>query len=473
MLKHNKNFLKAGVFLKKEAQAAEKQFEALTKELGDVANMLKLSKEAADKQLKDLATNFDGVKADGADLKKTVEKHTADYAEMIAKTQALTEGLDSIKKELDKPLIRGGGDLEKKDRDDAVELQRRIFSSKNAGNDIGFKADLNNLVIAADYRSAMQKMSMAGVNSISDIKRSFSAAETKAFEASTVDGAFFMPEMLGMEVDCNIECAYLLDLYQQITLTRRTFMYPQVEDYASIGNFTCDAACDVEQGPDGNITYKNGQVFSWRGMFCMQKAVIQEANYDFFGFMIRSAQRSLRINHNRVMISGDGVNEPKGWATSDCFPKLKTAALAFDHQMFRRFLSTAPVEYGDVVATMHQNVFAYLASAVDSNGRFIFGDGNMLFSPSEASARIRISNCLPDATVNNTKGSAAAPFVAGDFLVAAGNWNKAFTHAMRKPLGFELYVGGSSKWCSKWQFDAEMAGFVTCCPAARTLVVGA
>ncbi len=121
---------------------------------------------------------------------------------------------------------------------------------------------------------------------------------------------------------------------------------------------------------------------------------------------------------------------------------------------------------------MHQNVFAYLASAVDNNGRFIFGDGDMLFSPDRVRDAIRISNCLPDATEGGTLGDVAAPFVPGSFLVAAGNWEMAYKSVSRKAMSMEQFEGGSTMWCVKYMFGAEDGGFVGCCLAARTLVVG-
>jgi HK97 family phage major capsid protein len=470
--KIDRSAMKVGMFLKKEAQLTQDAlFEKLHKELGDVTAMMAKSKLDSETQYRDLNTHFTGVKSDSETLKKTVEKHVADYAEMVAKNQALEEGLNLLKKEMEAPVFKGGKDLEEADKLAAVELQRRVHLHRGGLED-AFKPDMSNLVKAADYRSAMRKFGMAGVETKERVIASLTADERKAFDASSMDGAFFMPEMLGFTLDCNIECAYMLDLYQRVTVSRSNFMYPHVIDYGSIGAYGCDASCDADLGVEGNISFKNGQVYSFRGVFCLQKKVIQEANYDILGFMISAAQRTKRINDNRVMISGTGVNEPKGWATQDCFTKLKTPTSAFTHQDFRRFLSTAPVERGDIVAVMHQNLFAYLASAVDNNGRFIFGDGDITFSPNMSAERLRISNCLPDPTANNTLGSVAAPFVAGSLLVAAGNWKDAFTIAEKSPLTFELYVGGSSRWCSKWQFDSHMAGFVTCCEAARTLVAG-
>jgi hypothetical protein len=122
---------------------------------------------------------------------------------------------------------------------------------------------------------------------------------------------------------------------------------------------------------------------------------------------------------------------------------------------------------------MHQNIFAYFASKVDSAGRFIFGDGLMGFSPSDVRDRIRISNCLPDATEGLTKGSEGSPFTSGDFIMAAGVWPRAYAAVNHRPMFMEQYEGGSTAWCVKYQFGAKDGGFVACCPAARTLVAGA
>jgi hypothetical protein len=281
-----------------------------------------------------------------------------------------------------------------------------------------------------------------------------------------------MPEMLGMEVDCNIECASLLDLYERVSVSRSTFMYPHVEDYGNIGKYDCDAKCDAEYGPEGNISWKNGNTFDFRGAFCFNRDTLREANYDLMGFMMRAIARSYRINRNRASITGDGQVEPIGWLKADVFTKIKAPAANPTHQDLRQFLASAPVEYGDITSVMHQNVFAYFASMVDSNGRFLFGDGLMGFSPSNVSDRIRISNCLPDPTVGGTKGSAAAPFASGAFIMAAGVWPRAYATVDHRPMFMEQHVGGSSAWCVQYQFGAKDGGFIACAPAARTFQAG-
>jgi len=452
--------------------AVKKSLDSLTEELSTVTQALAESKKAMEKQFTELTANYSGVKNDSIEIKKAVDQHTAEYKDMVAKHQSLIAAVDQIKKELDAPIFRGGKDLEDADHKAAIELQKSLFLY-NGGSEFDFKVDETKLVKAADYRSAAYKLMKGGLETKANIIRTFDDAERKAFEASGMDAAFFVPQMLGIEVDCNIECAEMLDLYRPITVSRSTFMYPKIIDYAAIGSYECDAKCDAELGPEGNLTYGNGKTYDFRGAFCLQKKTLSEANYDLLGFMMRSAARSYRINRNKALITGDGINEPLGWLTADCFTKIKTAGLKFDHVYFRRFMASCPVEYGPVVATMHQNMFAYLASMTDFEGRFIFGDGMMTFSPDDVRERIRISNCLPDATNDNTLGDEANPFVAGSFIMAAGNWTEAFAVVNKRPMFMEQYIGGSSAWCVKYQFGAEDGGFSTCCAAARTFYVGA
>ena len=296
--------------------------------------------------------------------------------------------------------------------------------------------------------------------------------QRKAFEASSLDSAMFSPEMLGIELNCIVECAELLDLYNSVTVGKSTFMYPHVVDYGAIGKYDCDAKCDAEYGPEGNITYKNGQVSDFRGVFCFQRKVLAEANYDLLAFMYQAAARSYRINRNRATMVGDGVNEPLGWLTGNCFTKRKSATTLPNHIEFRQFHGVVPVEYGEVVTVMHQNTFAYFAAMVDSTGRFLFGDGLMTYSPTDVRERIRISNCLPDPTHNMTLGSTGAPFVTGEFIAATGAWKQAYYVVNKRPLWIEQWEGKSTAWCVAYSFGAEDGGFVACCPAVSILTVG-
>lgn len=465
-----------GMYLTKEAPAdradADKALELLHKELGDITSLIQKSKTDAEQQYKDLTAHYGGVKADTDELKTAVLENAKVYADMIAKQQAFQQALDQVKKEIDAPILRGGTDLVESDRKAGIECQRRAFLFKG-GLDDDFVPDMNNLVDAQAYRSAVRKLMQVGIESKQKVVRGFSEPERKAFEAGSLDSAMFSPELLGIELDCIVECAELLDLYNSVTVSKSTFMYPQIMDHGAIGKYDCDAKCDAEYGPEGNIQFKSGAVSDFRGVFCLQRKVLAEANYPLLDFMFRSAARSYRINRNRALMTGTGVNEPIGWLYANCFPNVKTSTpTRFNHIDWRMFFASVPVEYGSVTAVMHQNMFAYLASQVDSTGRFIFGDGLMTYGPNDVRERIRISNCLPDATNGLTLGSEAAPFVSGSFIAAVGAWNQAFYMVNKRPLWMEQWEGQSTAWCVKYVFGAEDGGFVGCCNAARILAVG-
>jgi hypothetical protein len=461
----------AGMHFRKDAQTAEEMLAAVTKDIGNISTALETKTKEMDERFRDLLdkqTKGAISPEDRAILKKAGE----DYAAVVTDVQKLTKAFDDLKRELDVPLLKGGKDLEDHDRRMGIELQRRAFLFKG-GDEAEFREDLTNLPVLKDYRSAARKLvKFGGIDSREQIMRTFTDGEKKAFDAASLDSAFFSPEMLGIEIDCNIECAELLDLYANVTVSRSTFMYPKIVDYGAIGSYQCDAKCDADLGPEGNIQYLNGKTFDFRGVFCFQRKVIAEANYDLLNFMFRAAARSYRINRNRALITGDGINEPLGWLTADCFPKRSTGAASFNAINFRQFVASVPVEYGPLTTVMHQNVFAYLASMVDNNGRFLFGDGLMTYTPDDVRERIRISNCLPDATEGGTLGDEANPLTTGSFLAATGAWASAYAQVNKRPMFMEQYIGGSSAWCVKYQFGAEDGGFVQCCPAVSVLVVG-
>ena len=445
--------------------------EELVDELTGIRAATDKAFNALETQFRDLKAHFDGRAATDTETSAAVKKHSTDYAQLATEFQALRGAVDTVKRQLDAPINNGGADLKDNDRKAAIELQRRAHYHKH-GNDDAFRADLDNLVNLDDVRGAVRKWMKVGPISRDDAKRLMTDGEKRAFEAASLADGMFSPEVLGYIQDCTILPANMLDLYGVLNVSKSRFQFLNVKDYAVIGQYDCDAKCDAELGPAGNMVWLEGKVYDFRGAFCLQKRTIQEANVDILGHMMYSAQRSHFINRNRASIVGDGINEPMGWLTKDCFPKFGTQApAAFNHVDYRRFVSTHPVERGRATAVMHQNIFGYLAAMTDNTGRFLFGEGEMTFSPDDVQERIRICNWLPDATVGGTKGSAAAPFTAGDFLVAVGAWQDAYKTVNKKPMFMEQYVGGSSAWCVKYQFGAEDGGDVACCDAARILTV--
>lgn len=441
--------------------------EKMTEELSSGIDLLKKSKTDFDAQVVAMNEAFSFKNASDTEVAQKVLEQSKTLADIVAKAQALESGLDQIKREIDQPVFRSGKDGDDADRKNAIELQRRIYMSTK-GNDEGFVANEAELVNASAYRSVMNKMTRVGLESKERIIGTFTEAEKKVYVQASMDAAFFSPEMLGIEMDCNIECSDLTDLYSSVNVSRSTFMYPQIKSYADIGSYNCDASCDAPLGEPGNVAMRNGNTKTYRGMFCFQKKELAEANIDLLAFMIKGAVRSERINKNRVFINGNGSTEPQGWMTANCFKERTVAATDIEDGklavIVRQFLASAPVEYGAVNPVMHQNLLAYLLSMPDSTGRFLFNDGQMLVDVNNSP--IRVNNCLPDATA----GLTVEP-PAGSFIMAAANWKSAFHIAQKSPLRFELFVGGSSMFCSKWQFESEHGSFVGCCDAGRVLKV--
>lgn len=445
--------------------------EQIRDDLNGIRSTLDDTVKKNDVAYRDMKAALEGEKSTNAETRALADKLTKDYADTTTAVQALSAGVDALKKQLDAPANAGGSDLKEHDRAAAIELQRRAHLHKH-GDDDKFTVDNDNLVNVADLRSAVRKWMKVGIETKSKIRGSLTPAEVRAFEAASLDSGFFSPEILGYVQDCNILAANLLDLYAAWNVSRSQYRYLAVKDYGAIGKYDCDAKCDAEMGPEGNMAWLEGKTYDYRGVFCLTKKVLQEANVDLLAFLMGAAQRSYFINRNRVTVTGDGVNEPLGWLKADVFTKRQSATAGFvNHVDWRSFLSTFQIERGVPTAIMHQNAFGYLAAQTDANMRFIFGDGLMGFNPTNVTDSIRISNWLPDPTANRTLGATGAPMAAGSFFAGQGAWKDAYSVVNKRGLWMEQWEGGSSAWCVKYQFGAEDGAQVLCPEAAQILTV--
>jgi len=449
------------------SEAEKSGIEPLMKQVGDIDAAIKANRAAQDQSYRDLHNELDGVKKENAEIAAKAEELVRKYSEVVQEGQRLQEEQKSIQKTLQSPLYQSQSDLDKHDREAAFKLQRLIHIERGGEPD-KFREDPENLIDIRAYRSAAFKLAKAGPIAKEEIIKSFSEAEKRAFEAGSLSTGFFSPETLGFTIDCNVECASLLDLYGRANVNKSTYRALQIEDYGSIGSYQCPATCDAELGPEGNIKYVYGNISDFRGVFCLQKEVIAEADYDLLSFIVNAAGRSYRINRNRALIVGDGENEPKGWLSGDYFPSRATSEQGkLLHTDVRQFLSLVPSEYGRVAAVMHPNTFAFIVSQIATNGRFFFGDGELAYTPDMVKENIRVSKCLPDPTKNLTVANGS--FDAGAFVMAAAAWATAYYAIDKRPLTFQQWVGGSSMWCSKYQFWAQDGGFVGC-PAAGLIL---
>jgi hypothetical protein len=471
--------------------------EKLRTTTAEIRQAAKAAEDKYEEAFREQRNALSGLKADNAENAALAKKMSDAAADAKAEMQALRSTLDEMKRTIDAPVVKGGKDLQSSDRRNAIEIQRQHHMLRNGGLDDGFRADMSNLINFDELRGAMRHVMKVGIIQKEDARRLMTDGERRAYDASGFDNALFQPEMLGYEQDCNIMPAFLDDLYGSVAVNRSTFQYTHILNYGDMGAYGCQAMCDTPPGVTGNIEHKSQKTHEFRGMFCFQRKVLQESSYDLMGFMVRSIQRSWRINQNRTKMIGDGVNEPLGWQKSGLFQTFSTPTVAnsvgpaqsnLSHVDVRHFIASQPLEWGKATAVMHQNMFAYLSSMVDKNGRFIFDEDGMslAFMPDGLTDRIRISNWLPDATNGNaagttlvpypsggnTQGSPAKPFTPGSFVAAIANWERAYISASKRPLWMEQYFGQSNAWCVKYLFGAEDGGFVGCPAAGRILNIG-
>lgn len=441
--------------------------ENISNELSLLSTDVRSLKDEKETKMRELATGFDGVKAESEGVRGKVDQIAAQLTEIVGQIQNGEDRIRELSTRLDSPIFGTDKDRSNADRENAIGLQRALHSyrGKPAAE---FVVNESDLIDMSAYRSAAIKLQAVGPVKREDVAKTFTADETRAFEASGLAQGFIVPQLLGLVVDCNVECASLIDLYGSVSVSRSQFRYLKVEDYGAMGSYSCPAACDAEIGPEGNMRWVDGNTKDFRGLFCLNREVVQEANVDLLAFIIDGAQRSYRINRNRAYMVGDGVNEPAGWLTSGAFEKRNTRILNhLDYVDVRLFLGSILREYGRVVPVMHQNVFAYLVSQTDANGRLVFGDGQFGLMPEAMVDVLRISNCLPDPTENLTIGN--NNFVSGSFVMAAAAWDVAYKSFVQTPLFFEQWLGGSTAWCVKYQFGAKDGGFIGC-PAAGNIL---
>lgn len=443
--------------------------EALQDELKGLESVIttKTAEIAAD--YRTLHNGFDGLKASNAEtaekVKALVEKQAADTATL----QATEAAVNQIKKDLDsKAFSTAKADQNDVDVKAGIEIQRRQHIHIK-GSEEGFKPDMQNLPDMKAYTGALNKLAKLGLKSRSAIVAEFTPDEKKAYDAFSMDSTLFTPQMLSLIQDCDRECAYMVDLYQSATVTKSEYKYLNIQDYGAMMSYACTDTCSATDGPEGNFRVRNGQVYDLRGAICLKQDEVREAEINLLSMIEYAANRSHRINRNRSLISGDGVNQPLGWMNDPSF-ETRTLAQPNQYVSLRRALSMVSNEYGASQLVMHQNMFGYYASQIDANGRFIFGDGELAFTPDRVSEYVRVSNCLPDATEDNTKGSTADPFASGAFLFAVGAFKEAYLAVTKRPLIMAQNPSATNLWCVQYQMWAQDGGNALCGAALKKFI---
>ena len=461
--------------LEREARRADDESRELTldqlrSELATAVSVAKKHISAGAENLRELEDLKSRVAQRDDELGRRIQEASERAADAYAKAQAAIEAAAEIRRHINRPIMDAAS-TEDHDRKANEIIQLQIHLNKGLQAETFEYRPEESFPISV-YRNICRKMMLVGGPKT---KREFEAGltsqERRVYEASMLDSGFFVPQALGMVEDCNTECAYLLDLYAQISVNLHNYTYPRIEDYGSLGDYNCSTACDFPEGLAPNMATASGRVYDFRGTFCFDRAHLSEARVDLLDFMIRAAQRSHRIKRNEALINGDGIDRPKGWLRADCFQRLSFPETNAPARNVRYFLSLVTRKYGPVTAVMHPRMYAYLMAQTSQDGQFLFRPGDLMLDivDGQNTMGIRLSECMPDPTANGTLGSTANPFANGAILMAAGTWSEAYAAVTHTPLQFQQHIGRSSMACVVYQFLAKEGGFVKCCDAVSLL----
>lgn len=451
--------------------AREVTLDQLRRELSEAVDVARKYLAAGSDSVRELSDLKSRVATLDSEMAARIKETSERAADAYAKAQAAVEVASELRRHLSRPFMDAGATAEH-DAKASEMLQFQLHLNRGLSKDT-FVYEPEKAVPIPVYRNICRKMMMIGVQTPQEFRAKLSSAERTVYEATMLDSGFFVPQVLGMMEDCTTECAYLLDLYEQITVSRQTFSWPRVEDVGNLGDYHPVPACDFPDGQAGAVSTANGRTYDFRGTFCFDRAHLNEAQFDLLDFMIRTAQRSYRIKRDAALMTGDGIDRPLGWMSANCFPKEQFGTGNPTAKDIRQFLTMVPRKYGPVTAIMHPRMLAYIMSMTNADGLFLFQPGQMMVDIVDGQTRdgVRVSECLPDPTAGGTLGSTTAPFVGGSFLMAAGNWPMAYAAVTQMPLQFQQHIGRSSMACVVYQFMAKDGGFVKCCDAARILQV--
>ena len=448
--------------------------EILVKKLDDIDSALKTSKEETLKE-------FNALKESAADRKSLDDLSTSvaqRFADALQKQQDFAAALNDVKRQLDSPLYGTDKQVDDAERKAAIDHERILFNAINKNINVVFDEKTVDLARYRALKTANRKTIVAQSQSeFHDIwANRLTEDERKSLSMSQIDGNYFIPEIQQVIRDCFLEPVGLGDLYDAFSVGRMSFMYPFIKDHTMLGGYICSDQCGTIEAAGINLQFREDRVYDWRGTFCVTTRVITDSAIDIMALMAREMALSKRMTSNKAWIAGDGVNQPKGWLSSNLFPVVPTStASGFTAADVRGFFYRVPPEYGNITAVMHPNTLAVIMTMTDAIGRFLFV-GDQLFPDLETLAdRIRLTRYMPEIQWTVTPGGAgeattiSAP--AGSLVAAAANWRKAYMVPTLLPMMMRPGFLPTGPWCSQYHFWAQDGGAGVCGEAGRVLQV--
>lgn len=438
--------------------------------ISDLKGIMTKATEAHEENIKTLRTELTAEKTASEERKKKVEDLAKSLADETTKIGNLQGVIDTMKKQLDQPLLTG---TQKEARDAVKETVilhlREMHDATHLGN-TEFKEASIDLSFVPDLVSAQRKLVKSQNESQQmTIIANLSAEERKSMTMSQLDGYMFWPEISTIIRTCFLEPIGLQDLYDSFPIAKMSFLYPFIDSHDLLGGFICSEDCGSIQAATNNIHFRNVRAYDWRATFCTTLATLEDSSINILTWMASEIALSARMTMNRAWISGDGVMQPTGWLNNNTFPIMATArAGQVTAADLRAFMNSVPYEYGNIIGVMNPDTLAYFASMTDAMGRFILGDNDLfLFQTEITDNRIRLSRYLPPML----PGGSAGTWVSGSFVAAAANWKKAYITPIRRNMMTQMLPQVNGPWCQAWAHWMQIGGDMVCGQAGRILQV--
>jgi HK97 family phage major capsid protein len=444
--------------------------EMLTKAVSGLQDVLNTSIKTQNETIVGLKVELDAAKKANEEDKKKVSDLVTTLTKGSEDIANLRGVIDTMKKQLDQPLLTGT-QTEARDaiRETVILHMREVFDAKHLGNE-EFKEKDCDLAFVPDLITAQRKMVKS--QNDSDMRHrvsQLSDAEKKSMTMSQLDGFMFWPEISTIIRTCFLEPIGLQDLYDSFPIAKMSFLYPFIANHDLLGGFICSEDCGTIQAATNNIHFNTVRAYDWRATFCTTLATLEDSSINILTWMANEIALSARMTMNRSWISGDGINQPKGWLNVNTFPTVTTSTSGrVSAADLRAFMNSVPYEYGNIIGVMNPDTLAYFASMTDAMGRFILGDDQLfLFQTEITDNRIRLSRYLPPMLA----GAAAGQWVSGSFVAAAANWKKSYITPIRRNMMTQMLPQVNGPWCQAWAHWMQIGGDMVCGQAGRILQI--
>lgn len=445
--------------------------EMLTKGINDLKETILAAQVAHNDGIKALKVELEKEKTASEEQKALVKDMATKLADSATQIGNLNGIVDTMKKQLDQPLMTGN---QKEARDAVKETViahlRDIHEEKHLGN-TEFKEPTNEELSFIPTLITAQRKLVKSKND-SDMKHiigQMDDQEKKTMTMSQLDGFMFWPEISTIIRTCFLEPIGLQDLYDSFPIAKMSFMYPFIASHDLLGGFICSEDCGTIQAATNNIHFRQTRAYDWRATFCTTLATLEDSSINILTWMANEIALSARMTMNRSWISGNGINQPTGWLQNNTFPIMATArqgqVTAAD---LRAFMNAVPYEYGNIIGVMNPDTLAYFASMTDAMGRFILGDNDLfLFQTEITDNRVRLSRYLPPMVA----GGSAGTWVSGSFVAAAANWKKSYITPIRRNMMTQMLPQVNGPWCQSWAHWMQIGGDMVCGQAGRILQI--